>query len=150
MRYVRFMSIREFRNYEDGKTLENNVEWSAGISKCGSKGFCFFDDSVKPEERIEYLTGVVDMDVVAVFEPFEDKKLEESYGMYRDPEKDMPESIFNAFFAPPPMMRIKEYCTGKYSIRDMRLVQVGKVMSARFRKIKWVTVEKRRQAQNGK
>mgnify|MGYP004586029183 FL=1 len=146
MRYVRFMSIREMRNYADGKTMENNVEWSAGINKCGSKGFCFFDDSVKPEDRIEYLTGVVDMDVVAVFEPIRDKKLIESYGMYRDPEEDMPEDIFEVFFKPVPTMRIKEYCTEKYSIRDMKLVQVGKIMSARLRKIEWVTVESGRQA----
>ena len=88
----------------------------------------------------------MDMDVFAVFEPIRDKKLIESYGMYRDPEEDMPEDIFEVFFKPVPTMRIKEYCTEKYSIRDMKLVQVGKIMSARLRKIEWVTVESGRQA----
>ena len=57
------MGIKELRKYLRGEKLENHTEWI-----WGSVGFCFFDMTVKPEERIEYLRGVATMGIVAEFE----------------------------------------------------------------------------------
>lgn len=82
-RYVRFMSLEELRKYVRGEPLENHTHWG-----CGSVGFCFFDTSVEPEKRMDYLTGVVDMQVVVEFERVAGPRMRKAYGAYRDPEKD--------------------------------------------------------------
>ncbi len=138
MRYVRFMSLKELKNYKAGKKLKNHRKWRDSGSRCSSKGFCFFDDSVPPEKRIEYLTGVVTMEVVAVFEPVGGKKLTESYGFYRDPKEDKPEYFWDAMFTVPPAQKIIEYCTEEYSEADMKLVKAGIVLSAFHREIEWI------------
>ncbi len=66
-RYVRFMSFKEFMKYMDGLLLVNHTDWRKAAQCTDSVGFCFFDDSVEPEERIEYLTGVVTMECVWCF-----------------------------------------------------------------------------------
>ena len=97
----------------------------------GSVGFCFFGDDVRPEDRIEYLTGVVCMDRVAVFEPIEGEPMRVSRGLYRDPEKD-------SFLGYPiATMYVTEYSITEYSNRTMRLVKVGKVIDAFKRIIEW-------------
>ena len=122
-RYVRFMGAKEFRKYLDGEELINNTDWRKQAQCTDSIGFCFFDDSVPPEERMEYLSGVVVMDVVAVFET--EKRMAESYGRYRDPDNDVSDNLFDALFAPVQMMHVKEYSTKKYSRETMKLVKYG-------------------------
>ena len=73
MRYVRFMSQDELDKYKAGETLRNLTDWRKRSQVTSSVGFCFFDDAVKPEKRMEYLTGVVDLDCVAVFECIDGK-----------------------------------------------------------------------------
>lgn len=133
-RYVRFMSFEEFVKYMDGVVLVNRTDWRKAAQCTDSVGFCFFDDSVEPEKRIEYLTGVVAMDCVAIFERVSDEPMRKSQGRYRDPEKD--QDIFN-LFALPPMMSVDEYSVESYSMVDMRLVRYGVVEDAFKRKIKW-------------
>lgn len=82
MRYVRFMSVNELEKFKQGEVLRNNTDWSKRASS-GSVGFCFLGDNVKPEDRIEYLTGVVCMNRVAVFEPIGGEPLRISQGSYR-------------------------------------------------------------------
>lgn len=125
MRYVRFMGQKELNEYLAGKCLMNTTDWSKG-SKSNSVGFCFFDDSEAPEERMEYLTGVVSMEIVAVFEPIEDVRFKESSGLYRDPKQDVPESLWEALFAPITMQQVKEYSLTQYSRHSLRLVAYGK------------------------
>ena len=68
MNYVRFMSINELKKYLSGAVLKNSTDWKRRAKNTGSVGFCFFDDSVEPAERLGYLTGVVNTECVAVFE----------------------------------------------------------------------------------
>ena len=111
-----------------------NLRNSNGVKKTknsGSVGFCFFGDNVKPENRIEYLTGVVCMDRVAVFEPIEAEPMRVSQGLYRDPGKD------SLFTYPPAMMLATEYSIKEYSNKTMRLVRTGKVVNTFRRVIEW-------------
>lgn len=130
MRYVRFMSVNELEKFKQGDTLKNNTDWKKQKNS-GSVGFCFFGDDVRPEVRIEYLTGVVCMDRVAVFEPIEGEPMRVSLGLYRDPGKD------SLFTYPPAMMLVTEYSIKEYSNKTMRLVKVGKVTDAFKRIIEW-------------
>ncbi len=130
MRYVRFMSSNELEKFKQGEVLKNNTDWSKrALSR--SIGFCFFGNNVEPEDRIEYLTGVVCMDRVAVFEPIEGEPLRVSQGRYRDPEKDSLSTY------PPKMMLVTEYSITEYSNKTMKLVRAGKVVDAFRRVIEW-------------
>ena len=141
--YVRFMGFEELDKYLSNKTLKNTTRWEKRAQKTQSVGFCFFDDSVQPEERIEYLTGIVDMSVVAVFEPVGNMKLRESTGRYRDPDKELGKSLFELLFEPVQMMTIKEYCTTEYSKKTMCLVKVGyPVLKTSGYGIDWISIEK--------
>lgn len=138
MRYVRFMGIDELEKYLHGKTLINKTDWRKKAQCTDSVGFCFFDDSVKPEERMEYLTGVVDLDCVAVFECADSRKLRKSYGRYRNPDIDKP-----MFLKPITMMTVPEYSVTRYSRDTMRLIKVGVIIDPYYeRLIKWVDFNK--------
>lgn len=126
-RYVRFMGIEEIRKYLRGEKLENHRKWI-----WGSVGFCFFDMTVKPEERIEYLRGVATMGIVAEFERISKTPMREAWGQYRDPEKD------NIFSFQVTMERVKEYSVEEYNQDAMRLVRVGYVADPWDRKIAWM------------
>ena len=139
MRYVRFMSQDELDKYKAGETLKNVTDWRKKGQVTSSIGFCFFGDDVAPEKRMEYLTGVVDLDCVAVFECI-DGKMKKSSGRYRDPDKDVCVDPFDFLFNPPEMMRVDEYCTEMYSRETMRLVREGKVVDAFRRVIQWKDV----------
>lgn len=127
MLYVRFMGRREYDLYMAGETLKNKTRWGA-LHRSSSVGFCFFDTEDPPEKRMEYLTGVVDMDVVAVFRAESWKMFRRGTGRYRDPDKDMPETLYEMLFGRPTMMDVPEYSTEEYSRHDMRLVKVGRPM----------------------
>lgn len=122
-KYVRFMSAKEFWKYLEGGKLINNTDWRKQAQCTDSIGFCFFDDLVPPEKRMEYLSGVVDMEVVAVFET--EQRMMESCGRYRDPDNDASDNLLDALFAPVQMMNVKEYSTKKYSRETMKLVKYG-------------------------
>lgn len=126
MHYVRFMGETELIRYLKGEILKNTTNWKGKAKNTESVGFCFFDDSVKPEERIEYLTGVVDMEWVALFEPIGDINFKESKGLYRDPEQDAPKSLIAALFEPVITMDVKEYSLTEYGKMNLRLVAFGK------------------------
>ena len=136
MRYVRFMSQDELDKYKAGETLRNLTDWRKRSQVTSSVGFCFFNDAVKPEKRMEYLTGVVNLDCVAVFECI-DGKMKKSFGRYRDPDKDAGADLFDFLFKPPAMMSVDEYCTEMYSQKTMKLVREGKVVDAFRRVIQW-------------
>ena len=126
-RYVRFMGIKELRKYLRGEKLENHTKWI-----WGSIGFCFFDTSVEPEKRMDYLTGVVDMQVVVEFERVAGPRMRKAYGVYRDTEKD------DLTTFPPATQFIREYSVEEYSQDTMRLVRVGYVADPWERKIAWM------------
>ncbi len=137
MRYVRFMSHSEFTRYAAGERLTNRTDWRKRAQCTDSIGFCFFDDSIEPEERLAYLTGVVDLDIVAVFERRSAVPMRKSQGRYRDPDRD-------GTAWPPEMMAVDEYSVKSYNQADMELVKVGVVVDPYFlRKIKWIETQGR-------
>lgn len=122
---MRFMSLEELRKYIRGETLENHTHWG-----CGSVGFCFFDTSVKPEKRMDYLTGVVDIQVAVEFERVSGPRMRKAYGAYRDPEKD------DLMTFPPVLQFITEYSVEKYSQDTMWIRSTG-VVDKDQRRINW-------------
>lgn len=126
MKYVRFMGKEELKKYINGETLHNKTIWRESHGNSDSIGFCFFDDSVDPEERLKYLAGVVDMSAVAVFERTVENPMRKSTGIYRDPENDTIENLFAAFLGGDiKTMEIQEYSIEEYSEKTMRLVKTG-------------------------
>lgn len=121
MKYVRFIGVQELEKYTKGETLKNDTIWRMRAQCTDSVGFCFFDMSVTPERRLEYLYGVVDLSCVVVFEAVDGKKLTKSKGRYRDPAREDLNSLL------PPMMSVTEYSTTEYSLQDMRAVKIGTV-----------------------
>ena len=92
----------ELKKYINGETLHNKTIWRENDGNSDSIGFCFFDDSVDPEERLKYLAGVVDMSAVAVFERTVEDPMRKSTGIYRDPENDTIGNWFAAFLSADP------------------------------------------------
>lgn len=125
MRYVRFMGAKELLDYLHGKRLRNNTKWKEKAKRTESVGFCFFDCTEKPENRLEYLTGVVDLEVVGVFEPIGNVKFKVSEGMYRDPTQEVPTNLLEAIFSPVIMIPVKEYSLTEYDQSILRLVACG-------------------------
>ena len=126
MKYVRLMGKDELRKYRNGETLRSKTIWRENAGNSDSIGFCFFDDSIDPEERLKYLTGVVDTRAVAVFERIVPDPMRKSIGIYRDPENDTIENWL-AFFLGEDIKTIEvpEYSTEEYSKKTMRLVKTG-------------------------
>lgn len=136
MRYVRFMSEYELKRFLEGEELVNDTDWKT-CKKTGSVGFCFFDDEVTPEKRMEYVSGVVNLDRVVVFERIGGEPLKKSFGQYRNPELDKPNNLFEAIFNPIIPMDVPEYSTKTYSQKTMKIVKIGKVTGILERKIEW-------------
>lgn len=117
--------------------MKNNTVWRDRGDKTDSVGFCFFDDSESPEERLEYYSRGITCttDVWAVFEQIGGEPLKKCTGIYRDPEKDnasieqkMLEALTAALcgkFPDIPTMEVTEYSTTEYSQETLRLVAVG-------------------------
>lgn len=123
MRIIRFMSRNELSKLMSGQRLRNKTDHHAEYGgHTNSKGFCFFDTSVPPEARMKYLTGVVCMEAVVELET--DMQLQEGYGMYRDPEKELPD-LFSLLFTPVPMKKLKEYSISEYSLHTVRIIRIG-------------------------
>jgi hypothetical protein len=128
MKLIRFMGREELRKYLDGETLTNTTNWRAAGSRSDSRGFCFFDDSEPPEKRLPYVSGVVNTDVVVMFEtvPFAKIELLESLGTYRDAEKDMPTWTELLTFSNLKMKKVWEYSLMEYSNQILRVLKFGK------------------------
>lgn len=114
---MRFMGVNELAAFLAGEELENHTDWRKRAQRTDSKGFCFFDLSEPPEERMKYLAGIVDSSFIAVFEVADGVKLRESSGRYAIPGH---ESVF-----PPPMQKKREYSTERYSSRTFTIKRFG-------------------------
>lgn len=111
------MGVNELAAFLAGQELENHTDWRKRAKSTDSKGFCFFDLSEPPEERLKYLSGVVDRSFIAVFEVADGVKLRESSGRYAIPGHG---AVF-----PPPMQSKKEYSTERYSSRTFKIKRFG-------------------------
>lgn len=114
---MRFMGVNELAAFLAGQELENHTDWRKKGQRTDSKGFCFFDLSEPPEERLKYLSGVVDSSFIAVFEVEDGVRLRESSGRYAIPGHG---DVF-----PPPMQKKKEYSTERYSSRTFKIERFG-------------------------
>lgn len=114
---MRFMGVNELAAFLAGQELENHTDWRKKGQRTDSKGFCFFDLSEPPEERLKYLSGVVDRSFIAVFEVEDGVKLRESSGRYAIPGHG---DVF-----PPPMQNKVEYSTERYSVRTLTIKRFG-------------------------
>ena len=110
---MRFMGVNELAAFLAGQELENHTDWRKKGQRTHSKGFCFFDLSEPPEERLKYLSGIVDRSFIAVFEVEDGVKLRESSGRYAIPGHG---DVF-----PPPMQKKREYSTERYSSRTFTI-----------------------------
>lgn len=114
---MRFMGVNELAAFLAGEELESHTDWRKRAQRTDSKGFCFFDLSEPPEERLKYLAGVVDRSFVAVFEVEDGVKLRESSGRYAIPGHG---DVF-----PPPMQNKTEYSIEQYSVRTFTIKRFG-------------------------
>lgn len=114
---MRFMGVNELAAFLAGQELENHTDWRKKAQSTDSKGFCFFDLSEPPEERLKYLSGVVDSSFIAVFEVEDGVKLRESSGRYAIPGNG---DVFR-----PPMQNKVEYSTERYSVRTFTIKRFG-------------------------
>lgn len=114
---MRFMGVNELAAFLAGQELENHTDWRKKGKRTDSKGFCFFNLSEPPEERLKYLSGIVDHSFVAVFEVEDGVKLRESSGRYAIPGHG---DVF-----PPPMQKKREYSTERYSSRTFKIERFG-------------------------
>lgn len=113
MKLHRFMSEAEYECLIGGAKLMNATDHSKSGHNTDSVGFCFFVED--PDEAIHWLSGCTYPDCCVTME-IPDSLVRESYGIYRDPERD------NLFVPAPiggrPTMRKREYCTTSYSLAD--------------------------------
>lgn len=116
---MRFMGVNELAAFLAGEELENHTDWRKQAQSTDSVGFCFFDLSEPPEERLKYLGGIVDSSFVAVFEVEDGVKLRESSGRYAVPGHS------GDFVFPPPMQNKKEYSIERYSSRTFTIKRFG-------------------------
>lgn len=114
---MRFMGNSELSAFLAGRELENHTDWSKRSKGTKSKGFCFFDLSEPPEERLKYLIGVVDRSFIAEFEVENGVKLRESSGRYAIPG--------HGYVYPQPMQNKKEYSIERYSSRTFKIERFG-------------------------
>lgn len=114
---MRFMGVNELAAFLAGQELENHTDWRKKAQSTDSKGFCFFDLSEPPEERLKYLSGVVDSSFIAVFEVEDGVRLRESSGRYAIPGH---RDVFS-----PPMQKKREYSTERYSSRTFKIKRFG-------------------------
>lgn len=126
MKLIRFMGAVELNKYLNGETLTNITDWNKAGQRSGSKGFCFFDDSEPPEERLKYVAGVVNTEIVAIFRPVPFAKLEltESYGIYRDEKRNLP-TLTDLLTRDFKEKRVREYSTTKYNAQILQLEKLG-------------------------
>ena len=102
MEVFRFMSKKEFIRLSDGETLEPYHRNHK--ARTSSKGFCFMaTQDFTPEYAYNFLSCIVSENVCVLFEVPEDY-LQESSGVYADPEGEW-DDVFVA----------REYCCNEYS-----------------------------------
>lgn len=110
MKVHRFMSETEYQKLIAGEVLINTTDHLRDRKRSTtSKGFCFFTD--EPDDAIHWLCGCTYPDCCVTME-IPDEMLTESYGIYRDTQRDDQSGIEI------PIMKKREYCLKRYSLQD--------------------------------
>ncbi|MDO4647745.1 MAG: hypothetical protein Q4B26_03770 [Eubacteriales bacterium] len=138
IRLLRFMGFAEMLQYLEGRKLVNNTVWRENHSRTSSVGFCFFEDTEEetPEERLDYLRGVVHLEVVAVFQANKND-LKKGIGKYRDPEKDDALSVMQ-LWSPTQSQVKEEYSAKMYSKDNFYLLKLGWIKDPLKDEIEWI------------
>lgn len=119
------MSKLEFIKLCNGEILTNNTKHYEN-SASFSTGFCFLNyDEYKPEYALDFLSGIADVEMCVVFET--NMELCETMGIYVKPlplEKYKKMSLLELLdFSNIEAMKVKEYCTEKYSKKDFEILK---------------------------
>lgn len=120
---MRCMSKAELVAYRKGEVMRN-LSTHPG-QRTNSIGFCFFPvgpNCDKITTRLQYLSGIVNMEVVAVFETIPPARLTIAHGYYTSPDArrvDRLEIISTATF------KRTEFCTTVYDNDMLKLLSVG-------------------------
>lgn len=104
MKLYRYMSINEFNKMLAGIDIIGKTHLNA---RTVSVGVCFLGENTEgfmPEECIEFLSGIVDNDVLVEFSVQNAENITESFGIYAKPFCDYDETIL-----------VTEYCISKYN-----------------------------------
>ena len=125
MKVHRFMSRKELAALMSGKKLVNNTDHKKEGLRTTSVGFCFFTED--PDEAVHWLSGIVCLECCVTME-VDDDYLVESYGVYVDISKDDPSLPLDQI----PSIKRKEYCRSRYSIDDVKLLNVTCKYESRY------------------
>lgn len=124
MKVFRYMSKIEYDKYMNGEDLINNKNHEGTNNT--SIGFCFMEGDIKKaEESIEFLMGIVNEEVLCVFE-IDEKYLTKSQAKYASViEKqgsmlEMLEKLYNGWND---FDIREEYCLTKYNNKIARLIE---------------------------
>ena len=141
MKLFRFMSIEEFKKYINNENLINNKNHAIeDMKKTNSIGFCFLNyANFKPETSLQFLTGIVDFDICAIFET-QRKYVYKTYGRYAKTDTILNSKI-ESFIA-------EEYCTREYSQESFKLLKYT-IPDWKNRK-EWYWIECNKKAEKGK
>ena len=111
MKIYRFMSMKEFQMVTAGCEIVGGYH----KARTSSYGVCFLPEKIKideertfdPESSIRFLSGIVCDDVLVEFNVIDPKILNESWGVYADPDYYYSRII------------IDELCCAHYSINQL-------------------------------
>lgn len=145
MQVFRFMSKVEFEKYRNNFTLKNDKKHDG---KTNSVGFCFLNTKdFTPEEAMHFLSGIVTLDVCAVFET--EEKLQKTYGVYAKPIKSTGnpmEDLMKLLCGFNDRFTANEYCITEYNKETMKLLKYSEEIWKQWNpveqqtKFKWVEV----------
>ncbi len=126
MKLIRFMGKDELKKYLQGELMENFTDWKEAGQRSGSIGFCFFDDSEDPVDRMHYLTGIVDMRYCAEFVPVGPIEFRRNYGTYAIPESNLGSfaDLLDLFLKSKEQL-VTEYSVTHYNMQALKLLRVG-------------------------
>lgn len=123
MKLYRFMSRDEFNKFSKGETLVNNTDHSKKRGTASTaKGFCFgIGDEEQAMKDLRRLCGIVNTEILMVFEPKSIDQFTPCQGRYVDYDKiDEEGKIINDYpLTGEPCRYFDEFCIGKYSIRNI-------------------------------
>ena len=131
MRYVRFMTKRELKEFQSGEVVQGMID----------SEFIFLEDTITPEEMIVYIPCIVNLDYVVVFKHIGKDTLKESTGIYINQEYVKPKNLIEKIFNHPEIRCFQEYRTNIYSQETMRIVKIGKLTGTPV-KVEWKKIRR--------
>ena len=117
IRIFRFMSKSEFNKFLNEKNLLNQKDFSKE-ARSSSRGFCFLEKGqISPEESLEYLSGIVNTDICAVFDiPI--RNMSRSSGAYSSNDATIADVMYGYG-----LVSLEEWCIEKYNSSMATLVE---------------------------